>query len=81
MAGQRDRFLADAFHQAAIAGDHVGVVIDQSLPKRGRELPLGERHADRIGDALAERPGRRLDAGRVAVLGMAGVSEPSWRNA
>ena len=28
MAGQRDRLVADAFHQAAVAGDDVGVVVD-----------------------------------------------------
>ena len=32
-------------------------------PVEGRgERALRERHADRIGRALAERPGRRLDA-------------------
>jgi hypothetical protein len=36
-----------------------------------RQHPLGQRHADRGGNALAERPGRRLDAGRHEVLGMA----------
>ena len=28
MAGEGNGFLADAFHQAAVAGDHVGVVVD-----------------------------------------------------
>ena len=36
------------------------------------EEPLGDRHADAVGEALAERPGRRLDAGRVPELGVAG---------
>jgi hypothetical protein len=31
MAGQRDGFLADAFHQAAVAGEHIGVVVDQPV--------------------------------------------------
>ena len=36
------------------------------------EQPLGERHADRVGEALAERTGRGLDAGRDADLRVAG---------
>ena len=28
MAGERDRFLADAFHQVAVGGEHVGVMVD-----------------------------------------------------
>src|SRR5439155_6047634 len=34
--------------------------------------PLRERHADAVRETLAQRAGRRLDAGRMAVLGMAG---------
>ena len=70
MAGQRDRLLADPFHQAAVAGEAKGAVIDDRTEARG-QMPLGDRHADGIGDALAERPGRRLDAGGVAEFGMA----------
>ncbi len=43
-----------------------------SLAVAGREAALGHRHADRGGEALAERPGGGLDAGRVAVLRVAG---------
>ena len=80
MPGERDRLLADAFHQVAVGGEHVGRVIDDVAAELGGEMPLGDRHADRIGQALAERPGGGLDAGRVAVFrdGRA-VSEPSWR--
>ena len=38
---------------------------------RGQQA-LGERHADRVAEPLAERPGRGLDAARMAALGMAG---------
>ena len=31
VAGKRDRLLADALHEAAVAGDHVGVVIDDVI--------------------------------------------------
>ena len=35
------------------------------------QQPLGDRHADRVADALAQRAGGGLDARRVAPLGMA----------
>jgi len=41
---------------------------------------LGERHADAVGEARAERAGRDLDARRdvhAVALGVAGVSEPT----
>ena len=72
MAGERDRFLADAFHQVAVGGEHVGLVIDHIGAEHGGEMPLGDRHADRVGEPLAERAGGGLDAGRVAVFRMAG---------
>ena len=36
------------------------------------EMPLGDRHADRICKSLAERAGRRLDARREEAFRMAG---------
>ena len=72
MAGERDRFLADAFHQVAVGGEHISGVIDDIAAEHRGEVALGDRHADRIGEALAERPGGGFDAGRVRVLGMAG---------
>ncbi len=70
MPGERDRLLAHAFHQTAVAGDDVSAVIDEIAIARGEKL-LGDRHADSHGEALPERPGGRLDAGRVAIFGMA----------
>ena len=72
MAGQGDRFLADAFHQAAVAGDDIGVMIDQIVAETGSQHAFGQRHADGIGEALAQRAGGGLDAGRMAIFGMAG---------
>ncbi|CEG09407.1 hypothetical protein BN961_02833 [Afipia felis] len=46
MACKRDGFLADAFHQVAIGGEHVGGVIDDVAAELGREVTLRERHAD-----------------------------------
>ncbi len=72
MAGERDRLLADAFHQVAVGGDDIGAVIDDIGAEFRRQMALGHRHADRVGEALPERSGGGLDAGHVAVLGVAG---------
>ncbi len=72
MAGERCRFVADALHQAAVAGDHEREVVLRLGAETGPQVRLGDRHADGVGEALAERPGGDLDAGGVAGLGMAG---------
>ena len=36
MAGERDRLLADALHQVAVAGDHVGAMVDDVVAELGR---------------------------------------------
>ena len=36
------------------------------------EMRFADGHSDRVADSLPERAGRRLDTGRVAVLGVAG---------
>ena len=75
MAGERRRLAGDAFHQVAVAALRPDVEVEQleaGLVVAGREPAAGDRHADAVAAALAERAGRRLDAGRVAVLGMAG---------
>jgi hypothetical protein len=73
-AGQRAGFVADAFHHAAVTHHHVGAVVDDRMTgpiKAGGEQLLGQRHAHRVGQALAERPGGGFHAGRDADLGMA----------
>ena len=70
MAGDGDRLLADALHQIAVGGEHIGVVVDH-LAEFGGQHPLGERHADGGREPLAQRPGRRLDPERMAVFRMA----------
>ncbi len=67
--------MRDPLHQAAVADEDVRAVIDDRVPgavEFGREELLRERHADGVGEPLAQRAGRRLDAGRQAVLGVAG---------
>ena len=69
--GERDRLVADAFHEAAVAGNRIGPVIDHIVAEARGQHPFRQRHADGVGDALPERPRGRLDAGGVAELGMA----------
>ena len=76
-AGEADRFMADAFHQAAVAGDHPSAVVNQILAKAGGEVALGHGHADGGGQALTQRASGGLDARRGAVLGVArGLGAP-----
>jgi len=66
--GERDGLMADALHQAAVAGEHVGVVVHQLRPELRRQDALAKRQADRVADALAERAGRGLDPVGVLVF-------------
>ena len=70
VAGERRGLGLDALLHVAVGGDHEGVVVDDVAEARV-EHALGQRHADRRGDALAERAGRRLDADRVPLLRVA----------
>ena len=75
-SGERGGLVADALFEAAVPGDHPGAVIDQFLAVVAAQNPLGEGHADPVGDALAEGAGRDLDGRRAAALrvtGRAGV--------
>jgi hypothetical protein len=74
-AGQRAGLVADAFHQAAVAHEHVGVVVHHRVAVAVeflRQQLFGQRHAHRVGDALAQRAGGGFHAGRDAGLGVAG---------
>src|SRR5262249_51252929 len=66
-----DGFVTDAFHQAAVAANHPGAVIDQIRTEPRRKVPLRDGHAHGIGDALSKRARRGLDPARVAVFRMA----------
>ena len=70
MTRQRDRLLADALHEAAVAGDHIGVVVDNVGPEPRVPDPLSHGHADSRCKPLPQRPRRGLYSGRVPVLGM-----------
>src|SRR5262249_42849323 len=61
---ERARLVRDAFHQAPVTCERVGVMIDDVEPRPielcGEQL-LRERHADGIRQSLTQRPGRGLD--------------------
>ena len=61
--GQRDHLLADALLQAAVADEGVGAVVDDAGAEARVQVGLGHRHAEGVGDALAQRAGGHLDAG------------------
>ena len=73
MAGQRNRFLADAFHQAAIAGNHPSVVIHQRIAEHAIQVPLRHRHAHGHGEALPQRPGGAFHARQFGVFRVTGA--------
>ena len=71
MPGELAGLVADPLHQVAVARERVGAVVDQLRAEAGAQVAFGERHADRVREPLAERPGGGLDAGRMAVFRMA----------
>lgn len=72
MTGQTNGFVIDAFHQAAVAGDDPGAMIDEIIAVVGIEMALGDRHADRSRKPLPQRPRRRFNAGKLEISGMPG---------
>jgi len=68
-AGQRAGFVADAFHQAAVADEYPGAVIHDGVTIAveffGEQL-FSERHAHGIGDALTQRARGRFHADGMA---------------
>ena len=67
--------MRHAFHQTAITQKYVGAVIDEGMARTielGGEQAFRQRHADRVGEPLAERAGGRFHARRDAMLGMPG---------
>ena len=72
MPGERQSLVADPLHQAAIAAEHIGAMLDEIVTELGRQVPLGERHADGVAEPLPKRPGRHLDAARQPAFGVPG---------
>src|SRR5690606_38720779 len=57
VTGKGNGFLRNAFHQAAVAGQHISVVIDNVRAELGSQLGFCNSKADGIGNALAQRAG------------------------
>ena len=72
MPGEPDRFVVDALHQIAVAGDDEGAVIDQVVAVDRVQMALGDGHSDGHRHPLAERPGGHFDPGELEILGVAG---------
>src|SRR5581483_9956658 len=75
MAGKGGRFLADAFHEVAVAADTVGKVVHDGMARSieaGSEPGLRDGQTDSISKTLAERPCSYFYAYRMPALGMAG---------
>ena len=65
--------MADAFHQAAVSHEHIGVVVDQVVPslvELGGQQFFCQRHAHGIAHALAQGAGGGLYAGCHAHFGV-----------
>ena len=73
--GERRGLVRDPLHQAAVADENICAMVDDrvagAVEFRSQQL-FRKRHADRVGESLAERSGCSLDAGRDAELRMAG---------
>ena len=67
-------FGGHAFHEVAVGAEGVGIVVHDvvaGLVEALGQPALGQGHAHAVAEALAQRPGGGLDAGSVAVLGVA----------
>ena len=79
MPGQRARLGRDALLHVAVGGDREGVVVDDVVAvavEARREHPLGQRHPDRMRDALSQRAGGHFDPREVVVLRVPGRPRP-----
>ena len=75
-ARERGRFAGDALHHVAVAAHRVNIVVEnlETGPIEVLRQPaFADRHANACGAALAQWPGRRLDARRHMIFGMAGA--------
>ena len=73
MAGERDHLLTEAFLQATVANEGPGAVVDQAGAEARIQIGLGYRHAEGVGNALAERTRGDLDAAGGLELGVTGA--------
>ena len=73
MTRERRGLGRDAFHQIAVADQHIRVMIDDLMSRSVvvcGEISFRDGDADAIGESLTERTGRRLDSRRQSALRM-----------
>src|SRR6185436_16572074 len=79
MPGERRRLRGYSLHEIAVRAQDVRAVIDDLVARPvepRREVALGDGHAHGVRHALAEGPGRRLDAGSDPELRVPGCLRP-----
>ena len=67
--------MGNTFHQAAIAEENVGVVVDYIvaiLVEACSQCFFSNRHTDGVGDTLPQRTGCRLNTRRITVFRVPG---------
>ena len=72
---ERCRLVRYAFHETAVPGNRPGAMVHDlvfGLVELFRQALFRQRHADGVGQALAQWPGGCFDAGTLAELRMAG---------
>src|SRR5690606_29446606 len=70
-AGQRSYFVGDAFHQAAVAQERIGVVVNNIVTRAvelGGQRLFGKRKAHGVCNALPQRAGSGFDTRCVTVF-------------
>ncbi len=67
---QRQGFLADAFHEAAVTNDRIGVVVNEAVAELCIQNAFGKRHAHSIGNALSKWTSCGFDASGMTVFRM-----------
>ena len=69
-ACKADGLLRDAFHQAAVASNHVSEVVNDGFAVTCTLYFFGDCETDRVPDALAKRACRRFNTAGMAVFWM-----------
>ena len=81
MSGERGRFVRDALHEAAVAGDDEGVVVLGVGPKRARSLASAIAMPTALAKPWPSGPVVTSTPAVWPASGCPGVAESHWRNA
>ena len=58
MTGKANCLVVDTFHQASVACDHPGFMVDEFVTEHGVQMPLGNCHTNGHRQTLPQRTGR-----------------------